>query len=772
MVSPASIKRNVTSLQLELTCNRNIYPTIPQFNRISLLMPLCKSFDPLRTKCLTGPFVHLGYETYEMPVNFTQKQSRPFQSEVTSSYRYKLRALSRRRNRSVYGHENLYGGSCLQVADRHLFYTGNSGKLRVAELRKDESEVFFRVPGEETSVGCKRLDFERIYCIQLNKYPVRIGGLCVGARFQWGASIYNIDFNQDEISVVQSFPCPEGLVSSTFIPFNLMSCLNRIGEVTEWDIESGAHTVCTRVDDMLDGVYLEWEWGMLQPGFHPKTVLVGGREKLFLVDLRCGKLQKINLDLTSYDHIRSIDSETSGPYTFTCTDDYLLLSDIRQPLRPIYSLKHGRGVRGPVTGMRRLRFDGQDWIGVQDKWGDQSMCALDWSHSYCDEWSNGKVNLTCSGRGPAVVGGFKGLGSWKDTVVRGRDLGGEWLDFSVEDRCGIPFTGMDMKREEDGSTILYAVNAIGDLFGKILSHKKDVEDSSTIDMDGVETQEDTWLKIWGESVAECSLMPKVMLLANLEDRDKCTSTLKKKKIHLPISFREYRYRKKYECKKCRIDFDFLDKISYIQVKSLPPLLSVHWRKDLYEWAYSRSATGEQILDKNVRKLKIDDAVSILSRHRDFMIGSGSGLQRDKSDKSRLNLEFYKCSLTKSRSKRGVNVRWFSNILKKLNIAASGDLEYHFLPIFKVLKLYRYSPGTKYRYSNRHSESILQILSKDSFEISDEAASEKKSKLHEVDSASSQKVTEQSLMDDFWADLGVDITAVGSQVNDNITCEDN
>ena len=741
-------------------------------------MPLCKSFDPLKTKCLTEPFVHLGYETCKMPVSFSQKQSRQFNSEVAFSYilqsrvrNKELRALSRRRNRSVYGHENLYGGSCLQVADRHLFYTGNSGKLRVAELRKDESEVFFRVPGEETSVGCKRLDFERIYSIQLNKYTVGIEGLFVGARFQWGVSIYNIDVNLDEISVVQSFPCSEGLVSSTFIPFNLMSCLNRVGEVTEWDIESGAHTVCTRVDDILDGVYLQCDWGMLQPGFHPKSVLVGGREKLVLVDLRCGKLQKISLDLTSYDHIRSIDSETSGPYTFICTDDFLLLSDIRQPLRPIYSLKHGLGVRGPVTGMRRRRFDGQDWIGVQDKWGDQSMCALDWSHSYCDEWSNEKVNLTCSGRGPAVVGGFKGLGSWKDTVVRGRDLGGEWLDNCVEDRCAIPFTGIDMNREEDGSTILYAVNAIGDLFAKILSHKKDVEYSSIIDIDAIEAQEDTWLKIWGESVVECSLMPKVILLANFEDRDKRTSTTKKKKIHLPISFRSYCYRKKFERKINRIDFDFLDELSYTQVKSLTPMLSVHWRKDLYEWAYSISATGEQILDKNFRKLKFDAVVSILTRQKDFMIWKSTG-NRVKTDKSRLNLEFYKCSLPKSRSKRGVNARWFSNILKKLNIADSGDLEYHFLPIFKVLKLHRYSPGTKYRYSNRHSESIIQILSKDSFEISDEAASAKIPKLYEADSESSQKVAEQSLMDDFWADLGVDITAVGSQLNDNITCEEN
>ena len=45
---------------------------------------------------------------------------------------------------------------------------------------------------------------------------------------------------------------------------------------------------------------------------------------------------------------------------------------------------------------------------------------------------------------PRVLGDVTHVGSWRETVARGRELGGDWLDPPVEQRAGLRFSGYDL----------------------------------------------------------------------------------------------------------------------------------------------------------------------------------------------------------------------------------------------------------------------------------------------------------------------------------------
>ena len=43
-----------------------------------------------------------------------------------------------------------------------------------------------------------------------------------------------------------------------------------------------------------------------------------------------------------------------------------------------------------------------------------------------------------------MLGDVTHVGSWRETVARGRELGGDWLDPPVEQRAGLRFNGYDL----------------------------------------------------------------------------------------------------------------------------------------------------------------------------------------------------------------------------------------------------------------------------------------------------------------------------------------
>merc|ERR1712142_909083 len=142
--------------------------------------------------------------------------------------------------------------------------------------------------------------------------------------------------------------------------------------------------------------------------------------------------------------------------------------------------------------------------------GDQALCVLDWKDSQCASLGSDHARFVCSGRRPAVLGGCRGIGKWQETVEKGRDMGEEWLDSYMENRCAVDFTGIDIAIEENGDIGIYAVNAVGDLFAKSLEPLHEENDSgefsSILEPELVETRESVWLEHWGQSVAQQSFL--------------------------------------------------------------------------------------------------------------------------------------------------------------------------------------------------------------------------------------------------------------------------
>ena len=77
---------------------------------------------------------------------------------------------------------------------------------------------------------------------------------------------------------------------------------------------------------------------------------------------------------------------------------------------------------------------------------------------------------------------------------------------------------MEVVAEQDGSVVIYASNALGDLFAKQLV-KEVAEEDRRVEEEVVEAdrrveeevvlrREEVWLEEWGEQVANISLLPR------------------------------------------------------------------------------------------------------------------------------------------------------------------------------------------------------------------------------------------------------------------------
>ena len=76
-------------------------------------------------------------------------------------------------------------------------------------------------------------------------------------------------------------------------------------------------------------------------------------------------------------------------------------------------------------------------------------------------------------------------------------------------RCAVPWTGMQAVAELDGSVVIYASNALGDLFAKQLVREEEVvEEDRRVEEEVVLRREEVWLEEWGEQVASISLLPR------------------------------------------------------------------------------------------------------------------------------------------------------------------------------------------------------------------------------------------------------------------------
>ena len=390
---------------------------------------------------------------------------------------------------------------------------------------------------------------------------------------------------------------------------------------------------------------------------------------------------------------------------------------------------------------------------MYSRWGDVVLTVMDWSHSQCDDWESQSdlVHLQCErpARVPGVLGGSRGVAGWGRTVARGREAGGEWLDSCVEERCALGFTGVDLARVDAGPVMIYAVNAAGDLFAKSVVPKNDTLDDTELEHELVEIRENSWLADWGDSVVSCSLLPEISLRCKqrpVKEKLNKNGVVCTREWSMPVTVktkewrRRFGYRRKKLYKKQNDDEsasqgEVGEKIA-ISRAGLPRLSSSTWPPELYE-----VVTGDN--KKKSKRLKVEKMREMLNK-MNMRPNYKSSLYLAPSSSESHNYNHPTPSVA----------RKFAPILDLRESEDSKTLYNHLVPHLEKLDLTNYAPGTSYKYSNRHSESILKIMMGKG-ETGKVAERRDSSQPASGQPSPAPPKEEDSMMEAFWADLGVE-----------------
>ena len=804
---------------VQISCSGKTHNTLP-YSRVSSLLPLSLDVHPLQERIAIKQSVrNLSGATCNMHL-------KKIPNIVDSNTNYLFEEKY-----NPYGPEYLYGGSCVRVVGNFVLFAGNVGDLNVAQLINDQKRVFNRIPGDKGQIFSSKFKKSRIYNIHVNNREFN-ENLLIATRYQYGVAVYCAKTNEDvdvQIQQVQQLPVSCELASTTFVPDEMIVCLDNSGQLSTWDICTGYNTDRKRLECLLENEIhenveekdfsfkeekLEWRWGSVSKGFHPRSILVGSRDQLLTTDLRSWRTHQINLQLNSWEHVRAIDSEEKiVPYVYTLTDSRLILSDLRQTRHPVMSIDHGRGDISSMLGMGRLRTDGKDWIGIQSRCGDQALCVLDWKDSQCVSLNSDHARFVCSGRRPAVLGGCRGIGKWQETIEKGRDMGEEWLDSYIEERCAVDFTGIDLAIEDNGDVGIYTVNAVGDLFAKTVEPIRENDSgefSSILEPELVETRESTWLEHWGQSVAQQSFLSKpvfgsVMDRVIVEAKDnldilntrrgkKKASIEAKKKDSIFSEGKDTRRIKRFHMislihsakrkipRRCnsfwlnklkasnlldaidlKIENDLYSKVNGSikqKYKGLPVLMSGSWPEDVYEWDYltnEKYSKSYSKLKKNrvkdVKRLKMDVLKRKLDEKNCLDFVRRDGDCHTTAHKLQLSNQKFDGIRKSSRTEK-----YFAPILKRrIERGEDVNLNKELIPLFERLNLNLYTSRSS-RCFNRHSDNILKIMTGD---LTDQVESENtfNESLNYSSQPSPAPPTEEDstyTMDAFWADLGVEM----------------
>jgi len=125
-----------------------------------------------------------------------------------------------------------------------------------------------------------------------------------------------------------------------------------------------------------------------------------------------------------------------------------------------------------------------------------------------------------------------------------------------------------------------------------------------------------------------------------------------------------------------------------------------------------------------------------------------------------SLHFSPCTnLRLSISNKSIK-RKFGAILdrRKESEEPAVNLRHHLVPHLEKLNLSKYAIGTSYKYSNRHSESILKIMMGEGAKgkgASDSRSDSSNLASGQLSPATSKEQDTTFSMEDFWADLGVE-----------------
>ena len=492
--------------ELQLSCAALTLPHKP-FSHHSPLLPLTNPQTPLTSTCRRRP---------------------PLSGQRLPVFSYRRRSRNRLNNRFTarseampdlvdsYGRECGYSGSCVQVSNDLILYTGNDGRLVVSRLKDSPSPLFPRLPGPAVTISEPSLAASS-RLLSLHPRVSSEGRLAVLGRYRQGVALFSVQQGEGREgsdwvrSLPPSLPVSAGVASVCWTNTRGVLTVSQTGEVAVWD-----QTRPGRISQhRLPGGSLKQGWAGCGPGYHPCSVLVADRQRCEVLDTRADSWTHLGLgSLGRSEEVRQVESEGRSPYCYLLTDHHIVLSDLRMPRAPVLSLLTGlaRTTMGPSWLWGRLRQGSQDWAVAGDSWAQLRLAVLDWSHDHCHRANQpGELWVNCrGGEGPPrLLGRVESLGSWRDTVVRGRVQGEDWLHPALDQRAALPFTGLCLSADQ-GNLNVFAVNAIGDLFGKVLYLDDEEEEEEDVSDDNSEEVE-RWLEDWAQAVISKSFLPKVTL---------------------------------------------------------------------------------------------------------------------------------------------------------------------------------------------------------------------------------------------------------------------
>ena len=477
-----------------------------------------------------------------------------------------------------------------------------------------------------------------------------------------------------------------------------------------------------------------------------------------ILDTRSGSWTRLGLPTVGQtDPVRHVDCErTTLPHCYLLTDHHLLLSDLRMPRAPVLSQLTGLGrhTGSPSWLWGRTRLDSQDWVVTGDTWADLRLTVLDWSHSHChtarqaeDLWIHCQAGEGSEGP-PRVLGGVESLGTWRDSVVTARALGGQWLHPALEQRAALPFTGLALSAEPGSrnNINIIAVNAIGDLFGKVLHLE---EEEEIVGHDDVESEEDNshqverWLTDWAEAVVSKSFLPQVTLSNRFPSGQNERQTLRLNrgyKFRLPVFVQSKRWKKRFRgskqakrASKVKTKARAMDKPVF-----LPCITDAEWPENLTEVHNS----GQKMLNiKAVKEEMIREGINNSFGSNGFQISEPKNVNPRKSE-----------------SKKGISpLSLVIDAKLEKEEKLKDEIHLHHIQQFKQLNLEDF-----YNSSSREDNSsrILKIMLG---EKEDTTASRRMSTVSTSSGVPSPAPpTEEDTsfpLASFWEDLGVDMPSV-------------
>jgi hypothetical protein len=264
-------------------------------------------------------------------------------------------------------------------------------------------------------------------------------------------------------------------------------------------------------------------------------------------------------------------------------------------------------------------------------------------------------------------------------------------------------------------------------------------------------------------VVNCSLLPEISLRCRQRPvTENLVGTNRVRQWSLPVRvktkdwkrrFKERKMKRIAASKETQTDLvenvegadEFIGERVSIQKAGLPRMATSNWPPEIYEWVTDSGRHG-----KKYKRLKVEEL-------RKMLVETGRGTAQHPA-KSSLHLPTNINHSVTINHPTVLADKKFSPLLdSRQENGESCSLYNHLVPYLEKLDLNNYTPGTSYKYSNRHSENILKIMmgQGESGRVAEARPDSSQLGSGQPSPAPPREEDSTFTMDAFWADLGVE-----------------